>query len=62
MPEEKSTAERAILVHVEAFDWNCTQHITPRYTQEELNSAIEPIRHRIEELERENASLRGEPE
>ncbi|HYK35676.1 pyridoxamine 5'-phosphate oxidase family protein [Alloacidobacterium sp.] len=59
MPGEKSPTERAILIHVEAFDWNCTQHITPRYTQEELNSAIEPVQRRIEELERENARLRG---
>lgn len=62
MPEEKSPAERAILIHVEAFDWNCTQHITPRYTQEELNSALEPIRRRIEELEKENVRLRGSAE
>ncbi len=30
--------ERAVLFHVEAFDWNCPQHITPRYTLEELKS------------------------
>lgn len=62
MPEEKSPAERAILIHVEAFDWNCTQHITPRYTQEELKSALEPMRRRIEQLEKENARLRGSAE
>jgi predicted pyridoxine 5'-phosphate oxidase superfamily flavin-nucleotide-binding protein len=34
-PEEKSPPERVLLIHVEAFDWNCPQHITPRYTEEE---------------------------
>ena len=33
--EEKSPPERVLLIHVEAFDWNCPQHITPRYTEEE---------------------------
>jgi predicted pyridoxine 5'-phosphate oxidase superfamily flavin-nucleotide-binding protein len=29
-------AERAFLLEVKAFDWNCPQHITPRYTMEEI--------------------------
>jgi uncharacterized protein len=43
---------------VEAFDWNCPQHITPRYTQAELAEALEPMRRRMEMLEAENARLR----
>ncbi|WP_158748368.1 pyridoxamine 5'-phosphate oxidase family protein [Acidobacterium sp. S8] len=58
VPEEKTPAERAILIHVEAFDWNCPQHITPRYTQEELATILEPMRLRLEALEKENALLR----
>jgi hypothetical protein len=58
VPGEKTHAERAIVIHVEAFDWNCPQHITPRYTQEELAGTLEPVRKRIEELEAENARLR----
>lgn len=27
--------ERVVLFHVVAYDWNCPQHITPRFTQEE---------------------------
>jgi predicted pyridoxine 5'-phosphate oxidase superfamily flavin-nucleotide-binding protein len=42
MPEETTPAERAVLIHVEAFDWNCQQHITPRYTQAELSEMLEP--------------------
>ena len=59
VPGEKTPTEHAVIIHVEAFDWNCPQHITPRYTQEELAGTLEPLRKRIEELEAENARLRG---
>jgi len=62
MPDEKTPAERAVLIRVEAFDWNCQQHITPRYTQEQLSEILEPIRRRLDELEKENARLRGQPQ
>ena len=39
---EPTPAERAIVIDVEAFDWNCPQHITPRYTQEELVDILAP--------------------
>ncbi len=58
VPGEKTPAERAIVIHVEGFDWNCPQHITPRFTQEELTGTLEPIRKRMEALEEENARLR----
>ena len=50
--------ERVILIHVEGFDWNCPQHITPRYTTEELEDVLAPIRQKLTELEAENAALR----
>ena len=56
--EKGAVAERAILIHVEAFDWNCPQHITPRYTLEELQESLEPARKRLEALEAENGELR----
>jgi len=59
MPGEKSPAERALLIHVEAFDWNCPQHITPRYTEAELAKTLEPMRRRLAELEAENKRLRA---
>jgi predicted pyridoxine 5'-phosphate oxidase superfamily flavin-nucleotide-binding protein len=59
MPEEKTPAERAVVIHVEAFDWNCPQHITPRYTEEELAKVLEPMRLRLEALEAENKRLRN---
>jgi predicted pyridoxine 5'-phosphate oxidase superfamily flavin-nucleotide-binding protein len=56
---EKSPSERAMLIHVEAFDWNCPQHITPRYTEAELAKILEPMRRRLEVLEAENKRLRA---
>ncbi len=50
--------ERVILIHVEAFDWNCSQHITPRYTMEELQEVLAPVREKLTQLEAENAALR----
>ena len=58
MPEEKSPVERALVIHVEAFDWNCPQHITPRYSERELAKILEPMRRRLAELEAENKQLR----
>ena len=54
----KDVMERAYLIRVEAFDWNCPQHITPRFTEEEIKEALVPFERRVEELERENARLR----
>ena len=55
----KGKAERALLLHLEAFDWNCPQHITPRFTIEEIENAVSPLRIRIAELEAENQTLRA---
>jgi len=57
--DEKTPPERAVVIHVEAFDWNCPQHITPRYTQAELAEALAPMRERLAALEAENARLRA---
>jgi predicted pyridoxine 5'-phosphate oxidase superfamily flavin-nucleotide-binding protein len=57
--EPHAVIERAILIHVEAFDWNCPQHITPRYTLEELEPSLAPLRERLTALEAENATLRA---
>jgi hypothetical protein len=52
--------ERVFVIHVDTFDWNCPQHITPRYTQEEIRGALQPIEQHMHELERENERLRAE--
>ena len=56
----RGVPERAFLLHVEAFDWNCPQHITPRFTQAEVAEASAPLTARLAQLEAENASLRSE--
>lgn len=43
--------ERGFVIDVEAFDWNCPQHITPRYTRGEIAEVVAPLRRRIAELE-----------
>ncbi len=58
MPGEKTPTERVFLIHVEAFDWNCPQHITPRYTGEEVRAAVEPLEQKLRELEAENKRLK----
>lgn len=32
--------ERMMVFHIEAYDWNCPQHITPRYSLEEIQEAF----------------------
>lgn len=51
LPAYGAQAERGMLIGVEAFDWNCPQHITQRFTLAEIEAATEPLRKRIEELE-----------
>lgn len=60
MPAYNAKVERAFLFHLEVFDWNCPQHITPRFTETEIAEALAPIRRRIEELEAENKTLRAQ--
>lgn len=43
--------ERFVFIDVVSFDWNCQQYITPRYTIEEVEALIAPLRQRITELE-----------
>jgi predicted pyridoxine 5'-phosphate oxidase superfamily flavin-nucleotide-binding protein len=58
MPAEKTPVERVFVIHVDAYDWNCPQHITPRYTVEELRDGMKDVEKRMQALEQENDSLR----
>lgn len=51
--------ERIIRLHLRSFDWNCPQHIVPRFTEAELADALRPLNDRLAQLEAENARLRG---
>jgi uncharacterized protein len=57
-PSEKTPIERVFLIHVEGFDWNCPQHITPRFTEEQIKEALAPLEKRLADLEQENEQLR----
>lgn len=51
----RSRAERIFLIKVISYDWNCPKYITPRYTQQEVEKLITPLKTRIAELEAELA-------
>jgi len=57
-PDYAAEVERAVLVTVEAFDWNCQQHITPRFSAAELEPHLAPLRRQLADLQAENARLR----
>lgn len=57
-PGYRAKAERSMLVHLKAFDWNCPQHITPRFTEAEIAQAVAPLRDRLQQLEAENQTMR----
>ena len=59
-PEVRVLTERAIVIRIEAFDWNCQQYITPRYTEEQIIQAMAPTRNRLAEVEEDNKRLRAE--
>ena len=50
-------AERAVIIHVEAFDWNCPQHIPLRLTDAERGGEIRHLKDRIAELEQQLFAL-----
>jgi predicted pyridoxine 5'-phosphate oxidase superfamily flavin-nucleotide-binding protein len=54
----KFRPERMMVFHIEAYDWNCPQHITPRYTVEEINAAFTPQKDYIVRLEAEIKELK----
>ncbi len=62
VPGSRGRPERAILFHVEAWDVNCPQHITRRYSEGEVAQLIQGLRDRIDELENELRTIRaGQP-
>lgn len=49
--EYPAKVERAILVHIEGWDWNCPQHIPIRYSEAEVKAMLAPLQERITQLE-----------
>ena len=50
-PKMRSSVERLVFIDVVSFDWNCPKYITPRYSLEEVEELVGPLRARIAELE-----------
>ena len=55
----KAKPERAILFTIEAWDVNCSQHITARMTAPEVEGLLGTVQERIAALQAENAALRA---
>lgn len=55
MADNRARIEQGLVFAVEGFDWNCPQHITERFTREELHAVTAPLTARIAALEAELA-------
>jgi len=47
----KFRPERMLVFEIQAYDWNCPQHITPRFTKEDVEMAFQPQKEYIAKLE-----------
>ena len=50
-PDDQRIVERLFFIEIVSFDWNCPKYITPRYTAQEVNELVRPLKERITELE-----------
>ncbi len=58
--EGQGNVERLFTLDIEAFDWNCPQFITPRFTEAELAASLSPMVDELQTLRQENAFLKQE--
>jgi len=59
LPDYRARIERLALIDVAAFDWNCPQHITRRFTLEQVKDSAQPLHARIAELEAQLRAFRS---
>lgn len=57
--DTRSKVERIVIIDVVSYDWNCPKYITPRYSLDEVEEAIAPLKSRIAELEAQLGSVRA---
>lgn len=50
LPDYRARVERGVVIAIEAFDWNCPQHITPRFTEAEIAATTASLRAEVGEL------------
>lgn len=62
VPTYRARVERGVVMTIEAIEWNCPQHITPRFTEAEIEEAITPLKDRITELEATAANQPSAPQ
>lgn len=55
----RAKVERAFVIRIEGWDWNCPQHITPRFTEAEVATLINPLRTQIAQLNAQLAELKA---
>ncbi|MDE2593044.1 MAG: pyridoxamine 5'-phosphate oxidase family protein [Burkholderiales bacterium] len=53
VPSYRARVERAFVITVEAYDWNCPQHITPRYTEVEVRAVLDDYQSQIKQLQQQ---------
>jgi predicted pyridoxine 5'-phosphate oxidase superfamily flavin-nucleotide-binding protein len=58
LDDYKFRPERMIVFNIEAYDWNCPQHITPRYTIDQINEVLTPQKDYMAKLEAEIVELK----
>ncbi len=51
VPEYRARVERGFVITIEAYDWNCRQHITPRFTATDIESLMARLKERLVDLE-----------
>lgn len=54
-PGYNARIERAFIIDIEGYDWNCPQHITPRFTQAEIAQMTAPLQAQIRRLKAQAA-------
>ena len=57
--DTRNKVERVVTIEVVSYDWNCPKYITPRYSLDEVEEAVAPLKSRIAELEAQLGSVRA---
>ena len=58
VPDYRARIERGMIITVDGFDWNCPQHITPRFSETQVVAMVAPLKDKIAELEAALAGLK----
>jgi uncharacterized protein len=59
MPGYRARVERGVIITIEGYDWNCPQHITPRFTEAEFAAVNAGLHEELARLRAKVAELTG---